>query len=698
MRKRSKVWTKLAARGQFSMESMAVINGKEYRKISAPKIDRQLMTAPLSVGGCCNASLTFSVMLDEGDTIPEGAEIVIKARLFNTKLVSEWLEFGTFYIDKREDEYMGLVKLTCYDAMLKTEQQFVADDNFNTLGWPKSMQDVVVMIAQRLGVGIDPRTQIKTGADYVVPLPTGLTVRQVLGYIAACHGGNWMITEENMLRLVPLVQVPNETFKIISADYEDIIVPPNDTLVWRHPTDPAVAEITGNAVAKVTISDKARRDYHIVDKEGNYIVTRDGYTLIWGRDGDVYAVNGVINVPVVKGKLSTGTQFKVSDVLASQTKKVNITTSDSESEDASEQSVTTTFIANGGNGATGETLDAGDSPYMTQQICDDLLKEYKGLVYTPFDATNCVFDPAAEIGDQIKIGDTVFSVIYNLSLNLNTAYTVDTVNPGKSESSSEYPYNPESAKVQDLINSLSTNILRMDNSIKLRVARLEKDSDDKYDAMIELLGDYTKTGELITKINASADVITLTGGRLVITTGNFQLDKNGNVTINNGKFKGTIETGVDNDDFGIRLDKGEMTITQRAEQYLRIMPSDWGKGSNPNAPFGAQIRAKSFLAFNDIDGGMYVAVNYGADPNGFTAGFLCFTDAQFCKDVQFNTKLFIGNHEMRDSGTNISVSTGLNLSGNIWGNNFYFNDPPISGSSSTSLKYLLQTLWNKVFG
>lgn len=704
MRARSKVWTKLAARGEFSMDVKAIINGVEFTKISAPKIDRTTMSRAMSVGNCCNASLEFSVLLEEGQSIPKGAEITIKAQLYDDNIESEWKEFGTFYIDDRNERYEGLVEIIAYDAMMKIDQPFVADDNYNTLGWPLPMSTVVKMVAERIGVAIDPRTQIKTGPDYVVDLPSNYTVREVMSGIACCHGGNWIITEDNMLRLVPLIQVPNETYKIITSDYEDIILPPGNTLVWKKSTDTPVADITKNSVAKVSITDKARKDFRLIDHKNNFIVTNDGHTLVWAKNGDIYATNGMINVPVVIGELNTSTSLVVSNVLASrtvlQTEVKESSSAEIEETESSAQNVTTTFYAKKGNN-NGEVLDAGDCPYMTQQICDDLYEEFAGLVYAPYTATKTIYDPATEIGDQIKIGDTVHSVVYNTSIVLDRSFISDLAIPSQEESTSEYPQNSVEAKIKDLNVKLTSQILRLDNSITLKVKAVQDDLDDldvNRVAKIELAVSPNGIGSTI---SACAGTISLTAGKLLITSGNFLLDKNGTVTINNGKFKGTVETGVDDNRFGVKLEGSTIKIMRDDTDYLKIMSSDWGKGSNPNAPFGAQIRSESFLAFNDMSGNMYVAINYGANPNGFARCFLCFDDAEFCDDVQFDKKLILGGtngHEIRNSGTNVSISTGLSLDGRVYADGFYFNSPPIDSSSSTSLGYLLQVLWNKVFG
>ena len=212
-------WTKLAARGRFRFDAKARINNKDYTVISAPRIDRSLMPSPLSVGNCISATLNLSILTD--DTITAKSPVVIMGRLTNDKTATEWKEFGTFYIDQRDTSFAGLVTIDCYDAMLKTNQNYL-DGSDTAANWPKSMKSVVEEIAYRIGVGIDLRTRIKTGADYVVPYPSGKTMSQVLGYIGACHGGNWIITEENLLRLVPLTTAPDETFHVIDEDYNKI--------------------------------------------------------------------------------------------------------------------------------------------------------------------------------------------------------------------------------------------------------------------------------------------------------------------------------------------------------------------------------------------------------------------------------------------------------------------------------------------
>lgn len=137
MRERSAIWQKIAARGDFGEDVEAVIAGKTYTAISAPVIERALCDSAVSVGNCIAASLKLSLLTE--DIIPPASEVVIRARLYRGEAVSEWKEFGTFYIDRRE-ENEGLVTLQCFDAMLKASQQYAdPTDPEDRIGWPKTM-------------------------------------------------------------------------------------------------------------------------------------------------------------------------------------------------------------------------------------------------------------------------------------------------------------------------------------------------------------------------------------------------------------------------------------------------------------------------------------------------------------------------------------------------------------------------------
>lgn len=388
MRSRSTLWEQLTKRGRFELETKAKIGEVEYTAISAPVIDRTLMNSPLSVGNCSAATLSLSILTT--DEIAASSPVVIYGRVNDGVSYSEWKEFGTFFINQRDTSYEGLVTLSCYDAMLKASQTYV--DGSGEASWPKPMAEVVNEIAYRIGINVDDRTAINTGDDYMVPYPTGLSMLQVLGYIGACHGGNWVVTEENKLRLIPLVTSPDETFYVIDPDYEKI-------------------------------------------------QTDDGYTLIHDIQTIFNTVlpdesPGLINVPVVLGQITTGTPVTVTGIVA---------------EDSEGNSYTAGEL-------TGAKIDLGQNPYITQAICDALLERYAGLVYSPYTASKAVYDPATELGDQVKIGDKVFSVIMAETLTLDLSFSANISAPNSEELSNEYPYLSEVERLKQTATELNAAI------------------------------------------------------------------------------------------------------------------------------------------------------------------------------------------------------------------------------------------------
>ncbi len=427
MRHRTDRWVKLAARGRFQMEAKARIGEVDYLKISAPKIDRSLMSSPLSVGNCTSATLSMSILTD--DEIKSTSPVVIMGRLTDGKIYSEWMEFGTFFIDQRDTSFEGLITIDCYDAMLKANQSYL-DGSDSSANWPKTMKAVVEEVAYRIGVGIDPRTKINTGADYVVPYPSGKTMIQVLGDIGACHGGNWIITEENLLRLVPLVTAPDETFHIINHDYEKVKTSDGHLLIYKEQTvfNAVLPEPTGESpesVVPVT--------HYIADEYGNAVVTPEGHYLVWAADGSADAVDGLINIPVVCGQITTGTKVTITGVTMGSDGGESYTAGDD----------------------SGTVLTIESNPYATQSICNALYAAFNGLVYFPYTATKALYDPAAELGDQVKIGDMVHSVLYTSTLDFDLNFRANISAPNSAELSEEYPFLSEIQKLKQTTEQLN---------------------------------------------------------------------------------------------------------------------------------------------------------------------------------------------------------------------------------------------------
>lgn len=205
-------WNDILA-GDYQVDFKAVISGKTYTygEIKSARITKSMMDK-LTIGQATSAML--DMVFEPDGTIPTAAEIKCYIRLKDYgDVATDWLPFGTFYIDTRSTDAYGWMTITAYDAMLKAEQDYI--DNSGT--YPMAMSAAVNYICGKMGVELDSRSQI---APYTVDSPTEVyTMREVLCGIAAASGGNFVITEEGKLRLIRLASPTNsDDVPVMSCD------------------------------------------------------------------------------------------------------------------------------------------------------------------------------------------------------------------------------------------------------------------------------------------------------------------------------------------------------------------------------------------------------------------------------------------------------------------------------------------------
>ena len=147
-------------------------------------------------------------------TIPDMACLRPQVRVCNATDQSEWLPQGVYYIDTRErthnDDGLDVLTIHGYDAMLKAEQTYngrITGDSVDI--------DMVNEIAYQIGVDVDPRTTALMTAAFTIPFPAGYTYREILGYIASMYVGCFIMTDEGKLRLVSMLELPEETNYLI---------------------------------------------------------------------------------------------------------------------------------------------------------------------------------------------------------------------------------------------------------------------------------------------------------------------------------------------------------------------------------------------------------------------------------------------------------------------------------------------------
>lgn len=167
------------------------------------------------IGNAATASLSLSLFADD---VPRAAEIKRYIRLKNAGQTSEWLPKGVFFTNRRSEDG-GCWTIEAFDAMRKAD---VVWEPNQSLVFPMAMPDAMAEFARIMGVALDPRTVLNRA--YAIDYPANeYTVRDELRYIAAAHGGNFIMSDEGRLLLVPLRSAPVET-NLLVEEYGDAIL------------------------------------------------------------------------------------------------------------------------------------------------------------------------------------------------------------------------------------------------------------------------------------------------------------------------------------------------------------------------------------------------------------------------------------------------------------------------------------------
>lgn len=188
------------------MELKAVIGGLTYSRLISCKAYPAAFDS-LTIGQAAAAELSLSFV--PLGPVPKAAKIQLSARLTDGSVSTAWVPQGTYYIDHRDrDMELDVLSVTAFDRMIFAEEQYFSSGTI-TGTWPRSAPSVVSDICTRLGISLDSRSNIDSAL--MVAAPVNLTMRDVLRNIAAAHGGNFIVTAENKLRLLPLEDLPDLT-------------------------------------------------------------------------------------------------------------------------------------------------------------------------------------------------------------------------------------------------------------------------------------------------------------------------------------------------------------------------------------------------------------------------------------------------------------------------------------------------------
>lgn len=201
----------------MAYEYKVTVGGVEYgmNDILADSVSltQQLFDSP-SIGGAWSAEFFMSFWPKEKP--PRMAEV----RPYLRQTPDEpWHQLGIFWIDTREQDD-ELLTIHAYDVILKAGKVWVPDQS---LRFPMTMEQASKTIAALMGTTVDKRCVFDP--TYTIDHPANdYTLMDVLCYIAAAHGGNWIATAAGELLLVPLFgSAPAETFYLIEEKKGDAI-------------------------------------------------------------------------------------------------------------------------------------------------------------------------------------------------------------------------------------------------------------------------------------------------------------------------------------------------------------------------------------------------------------------------------------------------------------------------------------------
>ena len=466
-------------------------------------LDKSVFTAAKPIGNTPCFTMECCLRQKEAD-IPKGAWLELQIRLQNSTQYTRWVSLGKFKVNKRVKYPDGWVKLSCRDRMQMANQLFIKDESVDVTTWPKPMNEVMSMSLDIMGITLDPSTTINEGEGWVVSLPLGLSIRTIWSSIAAAHGGNFIITPQDTLKLVqPRIYARNRV-QVFSSTLEPSVNP----MVF----DPSEIETNEKTLAV-----------------GDWVVTPSGKIYVVSYIED-YGIEAYYDETLYQDASESPFSVELSedgfellgdpvtvDRLTLSTNELHIMAGDS-----------------GDNNIDVECLYASPeaSLYAKSQL--------EGLLYTPVKCSSMVFDPLAEVYDTFLVNE-VLTTWSQLTVKCGIVPLADGVADTSAEPASEYGFEDTP------LNEIKSQIKAVSESIDAA----DRDSFEKV-TQEELFNKLTNNG--------TAQGLFFMNGQIFINaaylaSGTLQADliKSGILASKDGSFS-------------LNLDTGEFTVTGLASR------------------------------------------------------------------------------------------------------------------------------------
>ena len=119
---------------------------------------------------------------------------------------------------------------------------------------------------------------------------------------------------------------------------------------------------------------------------------------------------------------------------------------------------------------TGRTITI-DCPWGTQAMANNLLSLLQGFQYQPYEASNALLDPAAELGDGLTVNG-VYGGIFKMTVRSGVLHAVDVSAPQDEEIDHEYPFASSSErKIERQLANVKSELSVQADQISAKVDR-----------------------------------------------------------------------------------------------------------------------------------------------------------------------------------------------------------------------------------
>lgn len=163
----------------------------------------------ISIGNANSAECRMT-LLEESANWERMARFTVDFRicLSTSSTKSEWITLGVFYTDQRSEDKNGNLSIIAYDKMLQMEQSWTdkIPEQYLPPSYPITAR-IWAALMQISGLAVFDDITTLDNTLLFVGLDTTSSIRDVLKMIATVHGGNWMMTTNETLKLVQFENV-----------------------------------------------------------------------------------------------------------------------------------------------------------------------------------------------------------------------------------------------------------------------------------------------------------------------------------------------------------------------------------------------------------------------------------------------------------------------------------------------------------